>query len=66
MRLRGSVLGKPPASGYRLPVYTFCWFTGAVPTGRLRGCPYLTVSPLPPPIVVGDVVQTVFSQAKDP
>ncbi|KAH9014182.1 hypothetical protein EDB83DRAFT_280703 [Lactarius deliciosus] len=26
----GCVLGKPPASGYRLPVYTFCWFAGAV------------------------------------
>ncbi|KAH9072068.1 hypothetical protein EDB83DRAFT_2550221 [Lactarius deliciosus] len=26
---------KPPASGYRLPVYTFCWFAGPVPTGRM-------------------------------
>ncbi len=41
------------------------WFAGAVPTGRLRGCSYLAVSPFPPPIAVEDAVQTVFSQAKD-
>ena len=35
MRLRGSVLGKPPASGNCLPVNTFLWFAGAVPTVRL-------------------------------
>ena len=62
MHLRGSVLGKQPASGCRVPVN---WLAGAVPAGSLWECSHLTVPPSPLLNVAEDVVQIEFSQEKE-